>query len=417
MFQRPIAIGLSPNTEADDVWRALIMIVQPWKWKNGEATRKAEQWFMEKFHGDDAVSFNSGRSALYAVLRAFDIGKGDEVIVQAFTCVAVPDSVLWTGAQPVYADIDGTLNIDPKTLEQCITEKTKAIIVQHTFGIPAEMEMITKIAQKRGIFVIEDCSHSLGAEYRGKKVGSLGDASIFSFGRDKILSSVFGGMAIINQKSKIKSQKLRELAKALPYPSLFWIFQQLLHPVIFSIVLPLYQSGIGKLLLVFFQKLGLLSLPIYPEEKTGGRPAIFPTRYPNALASLLLLQLSKLERYTTRRKNIAAQYRQSFADGKTLRVPEASDGAVYLRFTIRSEKSEEILKTAKKKGMLLGTWYRDVIDPHGVDMKSIGYRAGSCPNAEKAARLSVNLPTYPGLRDEEAQSVIELVQSCNTAAT
>lgn len=411
MFKRPIVIGLSPNAEAEDVWQAVAMMVQPWKWRTGASIRIVEAWFEQQFAVAEAVSFNSGRSALYAVLRAFEIGKEDEVIVQAFTCVAVPDAVLWTGAQPVFADIDGTLNIDVKLLEQRITKKTKAIIVQHTFGISADVEMITKIAQKKKILVIEDCSHSLGAEYRGNKIGSFGDAAIFSFGRDKIISSVFGGMAIINEKFKIKNEKLRNYHKQLHYPSLFWIFRQLLHPIIFFVVLPLYQSGIGKLLLVLFQKLGLLSMPIYPEEKRGGRPDIFPTKYPNALAALLLPQLSKLDRYNTRRKEIADLYRTSFKRNESVNIQEDRDGAIYLRFTILTEKSGEILETAKKEGMLLGTWYRNVIDPSGVEMKSIGYCAGSCPKAETAATLVVNLPTYPRLKDEEVQRVIDVVRS------
>ena len=120
------------------------------------------------------------------------IGEGDEVLVQAFTCVAVPNSVLWAQATPVYADIDATLNIDPIDVEKKITNRTKAIIVQHTFGIPADMDALVALAKKHNILLIEDCAHSLGATYKGKKVGTFGDAAFFSFGRDKVVSSVFG---------------------------------------------------------------------------------------------------------------------------------------------------------------------------------------------------------------------------------
>ncbi len=200
MFRKPITISLSPNTEADDVFLAVKTIIQPLLWKTGKATSDAEQWFRNYFSVEQAVSFNSGRSALLAILKAFGIGEGDEVLVQAFTCVAVPNSVLWAGAKPVFVDIDATLNMDPKDAEKKITKNTKALIVQHTFGVPAQMDKIIALAKKHHLILIEDCAHALGATYKGKKVGTFGDAAFFSFGRDKVVSSVFGGMAIINAK-------------------------------------------------------------------------------------------------------------------------------------------------------------------------------------------------------------------------
>src|SRR5581483_4013141 len=113
---------------------------------------------------------------------------------QAFTCVAVPNSVLWTGAKAIYADIDETGNLDPKDLEKKITKKTKAVIIQHTFGIAANMDAIQKVLKGKKIILIEDCAHALGASYKGKKLGTFGEFAFFSFGRDKVISSVFGGM-------------------------------------------------------------------------------------------------------------------------------------------------------------------------------------------------------------------------------
>ena len=136
------------------------------------------------------------------MIKSFDITYGDEVIVQAFTCLAVPEVVIWCGAKPVYLDIDESLNLDIRLLEKSISSKTRIIIVQHTFGIPAKIDMIKKIAQKHNIILIEDCAHSLGAKYNSQKIGTFGDAAFFSFGRDKVISSVFGGLAFINPRSK-----------------------------------------------------------------------------------------------------------------------------------------------------------------------------------------------------------------------
>jgi len=352
-----ISCSLSPNTEADDVWLALRILFSPWIWKRGRAVHKVEKRF-------GGVSFNSGRSALLAIFKAFDIGKDDEVIIQAFTCVAVPNSVRWSGAKPIYADIDETFNINPSDVVNKITPQTRAIIVQHTFGIPADIDAILTIAKKRNIKVIEDFAHTMSLPMKG-------DAAFFSFGRDKVLSSVFGGVAI--------GPNLKLYQKRLEYPSMFWIFQQLFHPVAFSVIMPLYELGLGKILLVLLQKLHLLSFPVYPEEKQGGQPSVFPAKYPNALAILLLKQLKKLDRFTTQRREICRMY---------------GVDKPYLRFPKLVDDPEKIIAKAKKQGILLGNWYHHVVDPVAV-----GYKTGSCPKAEEAAKRIINLPTRISTRD------------------
>jgi dTDP-4-amino-4,6-dideoxygalactose transaminase len=384
-----ISASLSPNTQIDDVTLALRVLLTPWTWKRGAAVSEVETWFCNYLQTPAAVRFNSGRSALLAILKSFAIGNGHEVIMQAFTCVAVPNSVLWAGATPVFADIDDTYNINPSDIEKKITPKTKAIIVQHTFGVPAQMDAITALAKRYKLILIEDCAHSLGAVSKRKKVGTFGDAAFFSFGRDKILSSVWGGMATMSSKFKVESSKLKEYQKKLPMPGYFWILQQLLHPVAFALILPTYNIGVGKLALVLLQKLRLLSFPVYSEEKRGGKPSDFPAQYPNALAMLLLNQLKKLETYNKQRRNIAKFY------GKTI------PGAVYLRYPMDVPSPDALRKKARKKGILLGNWYHNVIDPTGVDLAKVGYKKGSCPKAEAAAAHMINLPTLIGASQAE----------------
>ncbi len=377
-MSRIISASLSPNTEPDDVFLAFRLLFAPWVWQRGSAVGKVEAWFRKYSGAACAVSFNSGRSALLGILKAFNIGRGDEVVVQAFTCVAVPNSVRWAGATPVYADIDGSYNLDPADIEKKITKKTKAVIVQHTFGMPAKLDELISIAKKKNIIVIEDCAHALGALYNGKKIGTFGDAAFYSFGRDKVVSSVFGGLATIQDTFPIQIEKLKAYHKKLNNSSLPWTFQQLFHPVAFAIILPLYQIGIGKALLVLFQRLGFLGFPVYREEKLGRQPNDFPAKYPNALAILLLKQLKKLERFTRERQEISRMY---------------GIDKPYLRFPKFVDQPELFITKAKKQGILLGNWYHNVIDPAGVDFRNIGYKMGSCPVAEKAAEHIVNLPT------------------------
>lgn len=398
MLQKVISCAFSPNTEPDDVWLALRTVLAPWTWREGPSVEKVERWFRNYFSVQSVVSFNSGRSALFAILKAFDIGEGDEVLIQAFTCVAVPDAVIWTGARTVFIDIDETLNIDSTQVEKNITKRTKAIIVQHTFGIPAKVDKIASIAKRHNIILLEDCAHSLGATVNGQKVGTFGDAAFFSFGRDKVVSSVWGGVAIINNKSKIRQANinLRKFQKTLPLPGHLWIFQQLLHPIVFPIILRLYDVIIGKVLLVLFQRLRLLSVPVYPAEKTGGRPNGFPAKFPNALAKLAFHQLQKLERFNEQRKNVTRMYIEKLHSTTSI-VP----GAIYLRFPFLVDTRDAVLKRARKQGIVLGNWYHNTIDPVGVDFSAIGYREGSCPKAEETARHIVNLPTRISIDDGE----------------
>lgn len=401
-----ISASLSPNTEADDVLRALSMLCRPWQWKTGASLDKIAKWFANRYSGRKAVFFNSGRSSLLAILESFGIGKNDEVIVQAFTCVAVPNSVLWAGATPVYADIDATYNLDPVDVEKKITPRTRAIIVQHTFGIPADLKQLIILAKKHKCILIEDCAHALGSTYDGAPLGSYGDAAFFSFGRDKSVSSVWGGAAMIDPKYSDAVTRLQTYQEALPMPGVFWILQQIIHPVAFAVILPLYRVGIGKLLLVTLQKLHLLSFPVFAVEKRGEKPRQFPAKYPNAMAYLLMVQLKKVDRYTLQRTGIAKRYVDSLKKSSTT-APVYIPGASYLRFTITVPDPALMRQKAKKYGILLGNWYNNIIDPVGVDLMEIGYQKGSCKNAERFAKTALNLPTR--ISDNDADRVISFL--------
>lgn len=394
-MSRVISASLSPNTEIDDVFLAWSVLFRPHIWSRGDSVDAVTRWFRERYHPTSFFSFTSGRIALYALLHAFHIKKNDEVIVQAFTCVAVPNSVRWVGATPIYVDIDETFNISPEDLEKKITDKTKVIIVQHTFGIPANMDAITKIAKNHHLLIIEDCAHALGGTYHGKKLGTLGDAAFFSFGRDKVLSSVWGGAAMINGGCPISDagEKLKKFHTSLPYASLGWTVQQIFHPIAFSWILPLYKSGMGKLLLVIFQALHFLSFPVLPEEKNGKMPTILLRKYPNGLALLLLKQLKKLSKYSKQRKEACIRYESDLKKYDEITLLPLSDESIPLRFPIYVEHPEVIREKAKKNSILLGNWYHHTIDPEGVRLDMIGYTKGSCPKAEKAAQHCVNLPT------------------------
>ncbi|MDO8581917.1 MAG: aminotransferase class I/II-fold pyridoxal phosphate-dependent enzyme [bacterium] len=416
-----IFTSLSPNVEAEDrrlVWR---LLWRPWRWKRGRAIALCEQWFKKYFDVSHAWSVNSGRSGLLLILQALGIKNGDEVLLQAFTCNAVPNPVLWVSAAPIYVDIDEeSLNMDPADLEKKITPRAKAIIVQHTFGYPADMDRILVIAKKHNLVVIEDCAHALGARYtstsnptqpplekgRGRLIGTLGDVAFFSFGRDKVISSVYGGM-VVSQNQKI-TENIESLYQKLSYPGLYWIKQQLLHPIVMELVIRWYSFG--KFLLVALQKLHLLSLAVQPKEKKGGRPSFFPRRLPNALAALAFSQLQRLERFNEHRRQIAQFYRENLRGSYTHLQSENASEAIFLRYTMRHPNAHAILKTARKQGLYLGDWYTSVIAPADTDLTAMCYTPGSCPRAERLSREVLNLPTHITVYETSARRIAQLLK-------
>src|SRR3990167_6106252 len=179
---KPISISLSPNVEKDDLHLALNLIIRPWLWKRGKAIEEIESEFKKYLDVKYAVSFNSGRSALYAILKALNeiegLKKGDGVALQAFTCNAAINPILWADLEPIYIDCDkDDFNVDVCDLKDKISPETKVLMVQHTFGLPANMNEIMAIARQNGLILIEDCAHALGAEFNGQKVGTFGKAA------------------------------------------------------------------------------------------------------------------------------------------------------------------------------------------------------------------------------------------------
>jgi dTDP-4-amino-4,6-dideoxygalactose transaminase len=408
---KPISISLSPNTEKDDVFLAWKLLFEPERWVNGRATKELEEKFAKDLGVKHAYSFNSGRSSLMAVLNALELENGSEVLLQAFTCNAAANPIIWSGLKPVYVDCNNNYNIDIDDLKKKITSKSKAVMVQHTFGLPADMDEIAELCRDKKLVLIEDCAHSLGAEFKGKKVGTFGKVSFFSFSRDKIISCVYGGMAATNDEKL--AGKIRVFQQNSGYPDSMWIEQQLLHPVLMNwIILPTY-SAFGKYLLVILQQLRILSKAIHWKEKRGRKPDYFPRRMPNAMAVLALKQYAKLSRFAEQRRSLADFYYRELADTTLSMPPKASSGskAAYLRFTIRDKDAREFITKAWGKNLLIGDWYTSPVVPDDTRRDKLLYEAGSCPNAEKLARETFNLPTHINISKIDAQRIVMFLKN------
>lgn len=398
--------ALSPNVEQDDL--ALVHhLIKGEK----EYYRGAKELLTSSFSdymGAGAIAFQSGRSALWAIMKSFSWPKDSEIIVPGFTCAAAVNPIIWAGLKPVFVDINESLNIDLSLIEESINQKTKAILVQHTFGLPVDMDQIKNIAKKYNLKIVEDCAHSLGASFNNKLTGVWGDASFFSFGRDKIISSVFGGMAVSKDKEIIKRiSQIERRSKTLPKN---WTRQQLRHPLLVDRwVKPLYnKKEIGRKILLIFQKSGILSKSMSRNEKRAIPPEIFPAKIPDELAMLALFQFGKIERYNKHRSQLAEYYEKSLK-GLPIIMPRNDVGRIYLKFPIiiaDRSLADRLLKFLRHNNIYLyDGWKNSPIVPSDVLLSSMNYKMGSCPLAENLSSRIVNLPTHINISLDDAARI------------
>ncbi|MFA4830713.1 MAG: DegT/DnrJ/EryC1/StrS aminotransferase family protein [Patescibacteria group bacterium] len=448
-YRKPIFTDFAPNSTVRDFKIAAGFIFLPWMWRKlrvGDSPTKVENWLKKYFGAKHAASFDSGRSAIYYALKAIGVKEGDEVLLQGYTCAVVGNAVIWTGAKPIYVDINRDLNMNPGDLEKKITPKSKVLIIQHTFGLPANLDELISAARKNDLKVIEDCAHSLGAEYKGKRTGTFGDIGIFSFGSNKIVSCARGGALITN--SDVLAVKLDEFRSQLPLSKKTKVLQHLFSYLIFAIAKPMYNLLIGKMILALAKKIHLTARIIYPAEKKTQQVAFYPSMFPNALAAILLAQLENLEESNKHREEIAKLYCK-LLENKTLNpssparqigqaapdkftssllrnkspVPHCGMGfiplnesrdskRVWLYYPIFTDQSNKLASEAKRHGIMLGAdWTGSVIVPKGIDIGLFGYKIGECPAAEHLSVEIINLPTSRRIRNKEAMRIVELVNN------
>lgn len=418
-YQKPIFTSLSPNTEKDDLVLALRLLFRPWKSvsvkmrqrldQRESAVKTLENRFKQYFDIKHAFAFNSGRTAFLGILKCLDLEPGDEILLQALTCNALVNPIFAAGLKPGFVDIEEkTLNIDANDLEKKISGKSRAVVIQHTFGLPAEIDTILEICRHHNLILIEDCAHALGAKYNGTPVGAFGKAAFFSFGRDKVISSVFGGMAATNDDQL--AQRLKNYQDKLPEPSSLWTFQQLLHPILTKFfVMPAYGFfGAGKWLLLFLQKIGLLSKAVSNQEKQGRLPQNFLKKMPEALATIALNQFEKLEKFISHQRQIADLYDKNLA-GLGLNLPPNTGGRIYLRYPVllKNASTDMMLDKARQAKIFLDDgWRKTAIVPPDTNQTAMAYIKGDCPMAESVAKNIVNLPTHINIADKNARRIV-----------
>lgn len=408
-WRKPIFTGFAPNLKRQAVSTACAFLFFPWRWpflRSGAFTRQAEAWLKNYFQVQEAVCFDSGRTALYFALKSLGVREGDEVLVQSYTCLVVINAIKFTGAKPIYVDVGDDFNLDSHDLIKKITPRSKALIIQHTFGKPAEIKTLLTIASEHNLCTIEDCAHSFGAKFEGKLTGTFTDIGMLSFGSDKVVSCGRGGALITNRPEL--GEKIRKWQASLPLSTRVKTVQHLWHFAFFYCCKPCYNLGVGKWLLALAKKLNIYNKIIYSEEKLGLPVSFYPSKLPNALAKILLSQFKNLEAVIFHQQTIARHYHEHIVNPAVAK-PAWSENSIWLRYTVTVRNPQKLHARAKKNGVILGNWYDTPVAPKDADLNVFDYLPGMCPNDEKLAGRSVNLPTDRQISLRDAGRIVNIV--------
>jgi perosamine synthetase len=416
---RPIHHTFAPLGDSRQCAQTLGLLLSPWRWRSGKANQDLAAQLAERFQGD-AFLFASGREALLAILRSLVLTPGEEIIIQGYTCVVVPNAITAAGCVPVYADIDrDSLNLNVEEVEKAITPKTRAVICQHTFGIPAQTEVLRSLCDKHSLFLIEDCAHIMPDKKGPYAITRLGDALFFSFGRDKAISGITGG-AVLSRDQELSTMLKREAEKAGSLSPLE-IGALLLYPLVYALGRPFYAMKIGKVFLALCGRLGLLR-PLATKQEKAGTMTPRLRMLPNAFASLALAQLNRLEEINAHRRMLTAYYlQQGLARGWFRPDPATGESALPLdvghdlplqKFPLFLRGAESLRRKLKAWNIHLHDgWTACVICPPGTALEAAQYVPGTDPEAEEACERIFSLPTHPGTSLRDAAFLVEKLDS------
>lgn len=362
--------------DEDDI-NAVVNVLQSDYLTTGPVVTEFEKIVADYVGAKYAVAVSSGTAALHTACFAAGIQPGDEIITTPITFAASANCALYFGATPVFADIKrDTYNIDPKEIQKKITKHTKAIIPVHYTGQPCEMEEIQSIAKRYGLILIEDAAHALGAEYHGKKIGSISDMTIFSFHPVKHITTGEGGMITTNNETLYERLKL---------------FRS--HGIIRGEKCKVGNEKEGDW---YYQQIDL-----------G-----YNYRITDIQSALGISQMKKLDMFIERRKYLAERYNKAFSDRKEIICPFQqikcnSSWHLYV-IQVDAEKRLDLYDTLQKAGIHVNVHYIPVYQhPY---YQNHGYNKIHCANAELFYKRIISLPLYYSLTDDEQDYVIHTIK-------
>ena len=362
----------------DDDIRAVVGVLKSDWITTGPKIREFEEKFAEYVGAKFALALNSGTAALHAAVFALGIGPGDEVITTPLTFAASSNCIIYQGGKPVFADVQpDTLNIDPSEIEKKITSRTKAIIAVDYTGLPCDLDEIRRVAAKNDLSLIEDAAHAIGGEYKDRKIGAISDLTVFSFHPVKHITTGEGGVITTNDPEL--TQRMR-------------IFRN--HGI---------TTGARER-----QEKGAW---FYEMMELG-----YNYRITDFQCALGISQLSKIESFLARRREIASIYNEAFADLSQITTPVLPQDRVsawhlyVIRLNLDQLEADRTKIFAALRAENIG------VNVHYIPVywhpyyHRLGYEKGICPNAEGAYKTLISLPIFPEMSGRDGEDVIEALR-------
>lgn len=327
----------------------------------GENVKALEEEVAEFCDAKYGIGVASGSDALTLSLLALDIRPGDEVITSPFTFIATAGAIALLGAKVVFADIDpSTFNIDPEKIKPLITKRTKAILPIHLYGQPADMDPIIELAEEYGLKVLEDAAQAIGAEYKGRKVCSIGDVAALSFFPTKNLGAFGDGGMVLTNDDEIyeKVQMLRVHGSSTKYE----------------------HVALG-----------------------------YNSRLDELQAAILRVKLKYLDDFTNMRRSIADTYSSLLKDYVVIPYENPSVKHVYHQYTIRTQRRDELKQNLARLGISSTVYYPIPLHLQQA-FRFLGYSEGDFPEAERASKEVLSLPMFPELEDAEIRMITDAIR-------
>jgi dTDP-4-amino-4,6-dideoxygalactose transaminase len=355
-------IPLSKVYMDDDIKKAVLEVLDSGWYILREKVREFEGKFAEFCGVKNTVCVSSGTAAIFLSLLALDIKPRDEVIVPSFSFISSATPVIHLGAKPVFVDIEAeTYTVDPEKIREAVTQRTKAIVPVHLYGHPANMDAIGEIAEENDLYVLEDACQAHGAEYKGLRVGGIGNVACFSFYPSKNMTVCGDGGAVVTNNEEI-AEKIRIIR----------------------------NHGME------------------PQEKYIFRMVGYNLRFNEIQAAIGIKQLEKLPEWIEARRNIARMYNQALEGLVTTPVEELWAKHVYHLYVIRTEKRDELGEYLQQQGISTGVYYPVPIHKQPAITSVLGTQP-AIGNTERFAKEVLSLPIYPSLTKREVEYVSQKI--------
>jgi len=347
-----------------------------------------------KCNQDQVFLYWKGRVALYAILKAMGVQKDDEIILPAFTCVVVPNAILYLGAKPIYVDISPeNYNINIDLLEKTITTRTKVIIWQNTFGLSSNIEQMIQIAKRHNLFSIEDCTHGFSGYYNGNPNGSYCDAAFYSTQWNKPFSTGIGGFLVVNNQELINKIEQLEGKKIKP---------SLMDKTILAFLLFFNRYFVNRYtywtMIKFYRFLSKNNLIIGSNQGGELSGVKIPKDYFKDISSVQvnagIRQLKQLDKVNKLRKNNALEYTQFLKDqNKTFVSENLFDNHLFLKYPLLVKDRELFFRLAEREKISLGDWFLSPLHPIKGNLELWEFNLELFSYGSSIAKKIVNLPT------------------------